>query len=407
MLRKQDNITYTVVGTQAAGVPAAAGIASATTVAAGAVAVVDEGNVILDATAYTALASDRTVRLVQNIAGELFFTAAMTKGAIKTSTHAYTAPIQQVTRIGFDGVSAGAMPVANDTSYFIKIRKNDPDAANRSQPSSLFAQFKTDATGSQSELAMGLVKNGVKNMEDEPANGYLRFEALCDDAGAASTAASGTITFTYGSTTVTTSGATPATDYPVGAFIRFGTALTDAVYEVVAVSNPNQTITLGSAYEGASGTLTVTNHEFITAVLAAAADFGVQMRGVEAPFDVDAFRNYYTNRFTANFSDSSVLNTHVSGATNGVGTWQEAAMNEYLSMGFQGQNEMTSVPPKSRTSSVTSGSTYSTMMITADESISGLVSDNTETGKIILYGELAVAGTSAFAAAAVFGVVLP
>ena len=407
MLRKQDNITYAVVGTQAAGVPVAAGIASATTVAAGAIAVVDEGNVILNAAAYTALASDRTVRLVQNIAGELVFTSAMTKGVIKTSTHAYTAPVQQITRIGFDGVSAGAMPVANDTSYFIKIRKNDPDAANRSQPSSLFAQFKTDATGSQSELAMGLVKNGVKNMEDEPGNGYLRFEALCDDAGAPSTAASGTITFTYGSKTVTTSGATPATDYPVGSFIRFGTTLTDAVYEVVAVSNAASAITLGSAYEGVSGTLLVTTHEFITAALAAVADFGVQMRGIENAFDVDAFRNYYTNRFTATFSDSTVLNTHVSGATNGVGTWQQAAMDEYMSMGFQGQNGMMGIPPRNRTSSVTSGSTYSTMMITADESISGLVSDNTETGKIILYGELAVAGTSALAAAAVFGVVLP
>ena len=52
---------------------------------------------------------------------------------------------QQITVVGFNGTT-GALPVANDTSFFIKIRKNDNDAANRSQPMSLFAQFKTDAT---------------------------------------------------------------------------------------------------------------------------------------------------------------------------------------------------------------------------------------------------------------------
>ena len=71
--------------------------------------------------------------------------------------------------------------------------------------------------------------------------------------------------------------------------------------------------------------------------------------GVASDFDVNAFRNYYSNRFTATFSDTSTLNTHVQGALDGTGVWQQVAMDEYMSMGNQGENQMLSVPPVMRT----------------------------------------------------------
>ena len=400
-LRRQDNVTYVSIADTTAAAPSAGDVASTTTVANGAIALVDAGNVVLDNTSYGNLADTDTVRVVQNIAGELVFTAAFTKGAILSTTVAqYVAPVQQITRIGYNG-TAGSLPTTtSETSFYIKIRKNDLDAANRSQPNSLFAQFKTDATGSQEELALGLVKNGVKNMSTQPEgnNGYLRFEALCDEPGATDGTAT-TISIDYGSKTGTLNAG--ATTFAVGDLLRIGGgAVTDPVYKITALATT--TVTLDIAYQGASGTgITI---EYITAADAAIAEFGVQLRGVASDFDVDAFRNYYANRFTATFSDTSTLNTHVQGANDGNGTWQQVAMDEYMSMGNQGENEQLAVPPRKRTSSVTTNGEYDAVMFDVKEDINGLVSADKADANILVYVEDGQGSPSGLAFATIFGV---
>jgi len=402
-----ENITYVSIADTDAAAPTAAGIASPTTVAAGAVALVNEGNVILNAAAYTALASDARVRIVQNIGGRLVSSCAMTKGKLRLGMPAsgtpapgtvsqYSAAVQQVTVIGYNGTS-GSLPSANSTSYYIKIRKNDNDAGNRSQPFSLFSQFKTDASATQEELAFGLVKVGTKNMENEPANKYLKFEALCDDAGAADATAT-TIDIDYGSKTGTLNAG--ATTFVVGDLLRIGGgATTDPVYKITALAGT--TVTLDIAYQSASGTGIAI--EYITAALAAAAEFGVRLTGIESDFDVNAMRDWYSNRFTATFSDDSTLVTHVQGASDGVGVWQKVAMDEYMSMGFQGQNEMLGVPPTMRTSSVVTAGEYDALMLTADEEVHGLTSANTETSSVILYLQDGSGSPSGLAVAVALG----
>jgi hypothetical protein len=400
-LRRQDNVTYVSIADTTAAAPGAGDVASTTTVANGAIALVDAGNVVLDNTSYGNLADTDTVRVVQNIAGELVFTAAFTKGAILSTTVAqYVAPVQQITRIGYNGTTGSLPTTTSETSFYIKIRKNDLDAANRSQPNSLFAQFKTDATGSQEELALGLVKNGVKNMSTQPEgnNGYLRFEALCDEAGATDGTAT-TIDIDYGSKTGTLNAG--ATTFVVGDLLRIGGgAVTDPVYKITALVGT--TVTLDIAYQGASGTgITI---EYITAALAAAAEFGVQLRGVASDFDVDAFRNYYANRFTATFSDASTLNTHVQGANDGNGTWQQVAMDEYMSMGNQGENSQLGVPPRKRTASVVTDGEYDAIMFDVKEDINGLVSAEKADANILVYVEDGQGSPSGLAFATIFGV---
>lgn len=400
-LRRQDNVTYVSIADTTAAAPGAGDVASTTTVVNGAIALVDAGNVVLDNTSYGNLADTDTVRVVQNIAGELVFTAAFTKGAILSTTVAqYVAPVQQITRIGYNGTSGSLPSTTSETSFYIKIRKNDLDAANRSQPNSLFAQFKTDAAGSQEELALGLVKNGVKNMSTQPEgnNGYLRFEALCDELGATDGTAT-TISIDYGSKTGTLNAG--ATTFAVGDLLRIGGgAVTDPVYKITALATT--TVTLDIAYQGASGTgITI---EYITAADAAIAEFGVQLRGVASDFDVDAFRNYYANRFTATFSDTSTLNTHVQGANDGNGTWQQVAMDEYMSMGNQGENEQLAVPPRKRTSSVVTDGEYDAVMLDVKEDINGLVSAEKADANILVYVEDGQGSPSGLAFATIFGV---
>jgi hypothetical protein len=403
-LRRQDNVAYAAIADSTAASPGAV-VITPSTLADGAAALVDEGNLAYVAqAAFDALDDSTRLRVVQNIGGELVFSAAFTKGAIIKSaaiggnnTYAtvkqFAAAQQQITRIGYNGTT-GALPTTTvESSFFIKIRKNDLDAANRSQPNSLFAQFKTDATGSQEELALGLVKNGIKNMSTQPEgnNGYLKFEALCDEAGAAVTAGGAlNLIFTEGSTEVKGSANNvQVTNVAVGDCIKIAAALTSPVYKVKSVTAATATtpyiIELTFAYQGADATVAVGTCRRILEAAHIIAEYGVQLRGVASDFDVDAFRNYYANRFTATFSDTSTLNTHVQGAKDGTGMWQQVAMDEYMSMGNQGENDLLAVPPKKRTSSVVTAGQYDCIHISIKEDINGLVSAEKADADILIF----------------------
>jgi len=413
-LRRQDNVNYVAIGDNTVDATAPSGtLAASANVTDGDVVLIDEDNKILEAADYTALAADRKVRVAQviSLANQKFiFSPAMTKSSITTSMKGYTAPDQQVTRIGYNGTT-GALPTTTvKTGFFIKIRKNDNDAANRSQPNSLFAQFQTDATGSQEELALGLVKSGIQNMSTQPAgnNGYVKFEMLNAGARTAATATGVvTLTFTKDSTLVTASAATASTNIVAGDYVAIAAATTSGVYKVKSKDGSGN-LTLETAYQSATTTIVASAANIrIANAAAVAAASGVQLTGIVSDFDVDAFRNYYSNRFTATFSDTSTLNTHVTGAKDGNGVWQQVAMDEYMSMGNQGENSMLGTPPVMRTKTFVEGGTYSSLMIESNEDIQGLTAFNRERSSVLVYGQRTagniVTNTSAFHLAAVLG----
>jgi hypothetical protein len=401
MLRKANNVFSVIlsdVSQLTASLPAVGTKVTDANLGVGAIVVTDLGLNRLDAAAFAALPSTGQFFIVEGkgVGNPLMKSPILTKGKISMTLSRHKAAVQQVTVIGYNGTT-GALPVSNNSDFFIKIRKRDNDAANRSQPMSLFAgPVKTDATATQAELASLLAKNGTKNFADEPANGYLRFEVI---SGAADAAITGTVTtfgVTYSSKVVTLNGT--VTNVAAGDFIKLGgTTTTTAIYKVAAVNSPN-TITLDSAYQGDTASIAVANVRRITAAVAATADFGVRLRGVAAPFDVNAFRDYYANRFTPTFSDSTTLVTHVQGAQNGNGVFQQVAMDEYMSYGFEGQNNQLAVPSIPRDSIVkipgVAGNTaltskYSSINIAWEESISGLVSVDGGKGNVLIYTNLA------------------
>lgn len=400
MLRKANNVFSVLlsdVSQLTAALPAAGAKVTDANLGVGAIVVTDLGLNRLDAAAFAALPSTGQFLIVEGKgAGKpLMKSPILTKGKITMTLSRHKEAVQQITAIGFNGTT-GALPVSNNSDFWIKIRKRDNDAANRSQPFSLFAgPVKTDATATQAELAALLAKSGYVNFKNEPGNGYLRFELICDNAGAATTAATGTLTAVNGSNFVaaTVSG---AAEFAAGSYVRFGTAVTDPVYKVKAVAAAG--LTLDVPYNGTAGTFAAGAAEFITPVLAAAANFGIRIIGIPDAFDVNAFRDYYANRFTATFSDSTTLVTHIQGAQNGNGMWQQVAMDEYMSYGFEGQNNQLAVPSIPRDSIVkipgVAGNTnltskYSSINIAWEESISGLVSMAGGKGNVIIYTNLA------------------
>ena len=305
--------------------------------------------------------------------------------------------VEQVSVVGYNGTT-GALPIANSTEFFIKIRKNDNDAANRSQPMSLFAgPVKTTATATQIDLANALVKNGIANFRDEPANHYLTFSALSSNAGTAVTGTAVSLVWTKGSRQVTSAAVNKTiTNVVAGTFVKVATATTTSVYKVKSFVQGTATtkaiITLDYAFQEESATVARATNMMITKTLAEAGTAGVRMTGVEANFDVNAFRDYYVNRFSVAFSDVSTLVT-TTGAQTGSGVWQQVAMDEYMSYGFEGENGMLGVPPRFRDQTVIEDGKYGCIEISWADTIQGLVSLQGGKGSVLFYVSLASNGS--------------
>jgi hypothetical protein len=246
----------------------------------------------------------------------------------------------------------------------------------------------TDSTGTQEELAFALAKNGLRNFAQEPANGYLKFEVVSN--GTLAAIGSATLAATNGSRLLTYSA---AHSLVVGDLVF----IAGATYKVATVPSTT-TVTLNIAFQGttvaalATGTTYATTHGKLTV----ATSFGVRLTGVPANFDVNQMRDYYANRFTTTFSDSSVLIT-VSGAQNGNGVWQQVAMDEYLSYGYEGQNNQLATPSVPRDQVVkipgvagntAQSSRYSTLAIYWTDEVLGLTSVNKPQGSVILHCNL-------------------
>ena len=398
MLRKANNVFSVILddaSKASAALPVAATTVTDANLSQGSVVVADLGNNRLSIAAFAALPANGQFRILQGLGTgrPLMKSPILTKSKVLASVSKHVAAKQQVTVIGYNGTT-GVLPTANNTSFFIKIRKRDNDAANRSQPMSLFAgPVRTDATGTQEELAFLLAVNGLKNFKDEPANGYLKFEVISNGTLAAIGAT--TLAATTGSRLVTYSA---AHSLVLGDLIF----IAGATYKVAAVPSAT-TITLNFAFQGttvtalATGAIYATTHGLLTVPTA----FGVRLTGKPAPFNVNTFRDYYANRFTATFSDSSTLVSHMAGAFNGTGVWQQVAMDEYMSYGFEGENNQLAVPSTPRTQEVKIPGTgintsltskYSTLTLAWEETISGLVSMDSGKGAVIVDLNLRDAG---------------
>jgi hypothetical protein len=417
MLRKANNV-YSVllnnVDKLSSNLPAVGAVVTDANLERGAIVLCDMGMRRMDNTAYAA--ADKFFVVQGKGAGQPLMKSPMiTKATMSTSISKFKPAVQQVTYVGYNGTS-GALAPANATDYWIKIRKRDNDAANRSQPFSLFAGPVRTTSTSQLALAIALQKNGVKNFAQEPARGYLAFEAVCNDAGSAITVQAGAdltdLGFVKGSKTVT--GlllGVPAlgtdeviTGISVGDYLRAGTATTAAVYKVTAITagtaTTPATLTLDIPFQAESISIAYGSCEYVTASNAASANWGVKLTGIAADFNVNTFRDYYANRFTVTFNDTTIPVTST-GAQDGNGVWQKVAMDEYMSYGFEGENNQLAVPSIPRDQEVkipgVNGVTaatakYSALNISWEETITGLVSRDGGKGNVLVYLNLDSAG---------------
>jgi hypothetical protein len=398
MLRNQDYKNEVVISSEGIAtltLPAAGTVITKDNLPQGAIVVVDAGNRRLDNAAFVALGNNDYFRIAQGLGTSkpLFLSAKIRKGGYSTTIKSHVAATEQITTIGSNGTD-GSLPSANETGYFIKIRKNDNDAANRSQPTDIFAQFTSSASTSQSEIAFGLINNLNKNLALEPANGYLVGEVNIDTAATNTEFGgllnpTGNVTLTKGSKIATM---TDTQDLSAGDYFRVDSSATETltapVYRIKSVDSATQ-VTLDSAFTGTTAAIDDDFIHLIPSATGIADNFGIRLTGVEADFDVAAFRDFYKNRFTASFSDSTVSVRHVQGASEGVGSWQRVQMDEYFAQwGFEGQDQMAGVPPRPREQEASANSKYSVCTLSFTDQLTDMMVTSSTKGSVAIYLEL-------------------
>jgi hypothetical protein len=294
-----------------------------------------------------------------NIAASMEFVIAVSRGAGKaplvsdlidgskvTVANAVQNAVatEQSLAIGYNGTSGLIADVATYAGELYKVTVLVHQFMSGTDSEHLKAgYYQSQLTDGQAEIALGIRSSVNKNFNREVSNSDgdkpIVAKALCSDAGVVTAASTGTLTTTKGSALVGASGAGIATQLPVGAYVRFGTAQTDAVYKVVAVDQANNSLTVDSEVLEASATLTAGNAETISAALGAAGNWGVVLDGTPLPFNRSKKR-YAKCRFDVSLSESfgSTAAANTASAFEGSGTPESIAQLENFLARFMSES---------------------------------------------------------------------
>lgn len=395
MIRKNNNslnVNIASLGTLTSALPAAGTVITAANLPAGAVVLVDNGMRLLDAT--TALTATRG-KVVQSLGATkpLVISHDFDIAGSKVSFTKHIKALEQVSSIGFNpALASGSLPAVANTTYYIGLDKMDNDSINRSFYSPVQFDVTTGSVGTQSEVAIGLAANAMKNMaKNAEKNGYLNAFAVTDTAVTLSATAS----ITKGSKVLTSATALIAALPSAGASllaipttktIGGATVSFKKVYAIESMTA--STITLTMAIEEATAT-------GVTIFNGAGTNYGVILEGTKNVFDTLAMRNFTKNRFDVSFSDDSTAVSLVQGATEGAGSGERAMWDEFIGMGIEGQKAIYNVPTTVREETAKIDSAYGVINIKSTEDIHALLNVDRATGSVLVYVELDNSGATA------------
>lgn len=361
---------------------ATAADANATTIAdlaAGEIAIAHPNGVIVTANAYAnadlATGDKYIIAAKGATSGVLQISDVITKGSeVIMEYNAYSASTPKIEYIGYDGVTATkAIEAINSNVYSIRLMLRDNTTSSFQRDLIKEGFYKSDATATAAEVALGLTKSLVKNFSRE-AEPIILFERV--NSGTSVATSAGTLTFTKGSKYVswvedgTNNDAgkydTDASSVAVGDYIRVGhaTTATYPVYGVVAVTgSANTTIVLelDMEYQGASEVVAAAKAGVIPA--ASLGNFGIKLTGqkksfVKGVFNSDSYVSWDT--ILQDFGTTTL--TQSQAQSNGIGTYEWVAEKEFE---FQMKENFYRIaqPTPSYKQDASSSSTYGVFVI--------------------------------------------
>lgn len=202
------------------------------------------------------------------------------QNVFKYKGKAGVAAVELVKTLGYNGTT-GSIDTTAATTFSVRVTYTFDESMWSEQQNFNYVTYQA-ATPTQVGIANSITTQLVAGVY--PKGGTLvKVERLCNNAGATDGTAT-TATVYNGSKTIVLNAA--PTTFVVGDYLRIGGgATTDAMYLITAISGT--TVTLDCDFQGTSAAAATL--EYVTAALAAAANWGIRFTGQPLTFSLDPY----------------------------------------------------------------------------------------------------------------------
>ena len=398
LLKSQKNITDLIIGS---GVTSGTGANKVSDLTAGQWGLAYQNGVLANPAG--ALTSDPVRFVYRSADGSLIATPFFKKATAKYKAHDYSAPVEQVSYIGYVGSGIESITVANNTDYLVRVLLKGITAQYGDKLMYKFGAYRSSASATQREIALGIASNLTTNFKREKLqNGdqLVKFEVL--SSGTSIATSGGTISVVNGDTTINmlstgTDGGYYDTDgamIAIGDYIRLGhaTATTTPVYKVINVTGggaATAVVTLDRPFEGTTNaTLAAASAGVMSAANAAAALYwGIACTGIDrSKFKAGVF-NYEKVRFELQLQEfGSTIVTNSTTPSEGIGYYKEIQELEWFFKGNRFHSGLRlGTPPPTFTSDVSTTTNYALFVIEYyDASYDGINATPKSPGSVII-----------------------
>lgn len=380
-LYNQKNVLHVMVGKNTTAIANGVVVDNYADLVDGDVVILDMDNVVHETVSGAAITADTQYRFATRVGDQLIYSPIWKpKDIISIKARAYAAAVQQVTYLGYIGSGTGNIEAIDSNEYIVRILIEGTTSMFGNKQMYKFGAYKSSASATSAEIAIGLVDNFYYNFKREPQS-LIKFDTICS---ATVTAANGMksgqeVTVVNGLNYVTcetdvtyTSGG--GSTLVVGDYLRLGTAAGangavaqgSAVYQVTKIDNLtvylDRPVTVASGtYDDAGGT---TACEVIPSATGLAAQWGIKCTGVaQTNFKAGVF-NYHVPRFKVEPENCGITTvTYSTAASEGAGVYGQIAELEWFAQGNLGLKYRVDTPPVTLHTQASSASTYETIAI--------------------------------------------
>ena len=297
---------------------------------------------------------------------------------------------EQVTYIGSNGTTGSIAGMAANTFYEVKLEHVPNQFAYGKRPANYkYGTWKSGASvPTQADVAINIVKSLIQNfVPNRTTDWRVKSELVADGAGVVIADTDlASIAFTKYSKTavVTTTGAVSA--FAAGTYIRVGAAADSPIVKVVssgsAAGAGTFNVVLDYAWQGDNATVVRTSLFTVATI----GNTGIKITGIKQKYDVNRWRQYDKVRFNPFINDAFTSTTvTTTAAFDGIGVYEQAANDEYISWGDEGQVFVDQVPPLFREQDAVVGTQYNPVVIGWLSRLNSLIGAGENKGQVIIY----------------------
>lgn len=355
----------------------------------GAVTVCNMSNDVLDAT--TVLAYDKIKIIKDRGDGMPLQQVVLTLPSIAAySGAAGQAATEQVSFIGNNGSVGQISPATSFASNFfiVKLEHTPNSFIYGKRPANYkYGTYQSTSGDTEVTVCENLVKSLVQNFRPNRSIDWrVRSEVVSNDVTGVPVAFTDITLTKYSKSAIVNAAGT----VNPGDILRIAdpsAALSNqtAVFRVVSVDGTR--ITFNYAYQGPSGLTLAAACEDISANYNTSFA-GIKITGIKQKYDVNRWRQYDKVRFNVlleGFGTDTPVDT--AGAFDGVAVYEQAANDEYISWGDEGQVFVDQVPPLFREQDAVVGQQYIPLTISWLDRLPSLIGAGENKGQAILYFE--------------------